>query len=70
MIVIEFYRTRRDGVKLYKTYSSEGKMIERDGDLYEEAIDPEDTDRVYTETDIDIQREEEPDEPSDGPEEE
>ena len=70
MIVIEFYRTRRDGVKLYKTYSSEGKMIERDGDLYEEAIDPEDTDRVYTETDIDIPHEEEPDEPSDGPEEE
>lgn len=51
MIVIEFYRQRRDGVNLYRTYSSEGKFIERDGVKYEEAIDPEDSNRTYTETD-------------------
>ena len=50
MIVTEFYMTRRDGVNLYRTYSDEGKYIERDGDIYEEAIDPEDSGRVYTET--------------------
>lgn len=58
MIVVEFFKERRDGVKLYRTYSSEGFMIERDGVVYEEAIDPEDTGRTYTETDILIQAEE------------
>ena len=52
MIVIEFYETRYDGVNLYRTYSSEGFKIERDGVLYDEAIDPEGTNRVYIETDI------------------
>lgn len=52
MIVTEYYSTRLDGVKLYRTYSSEGFMIERDGVQYDEAIDPENTGRVYTETDI------------------
>lgn len=52
MIVIEFYETRYDGVNLYRTYSSEGFQIERDGVLYDEAIDPEGTNRVYIETDI------------------
>ena len=49
MVVIEFYRQREDGVNLYRSYSSEGKYIERDGIPYEEAIDPEDTNRSYTE---------------------
>ena len=69
MIVIEFYRQRRDGVNLYRTYSSEGKFIERDGVKYEEAIDPEDSNRTYTETDelIPVEETEEPveEEPSD-----
>ena len=51
MIITEFYMTRRDGVNLYRTYSDEGKFIERDGAVYEEAIDPEGTNRTYTETD-------------------
>ena len=51
MIVTEFYRTREDGVRLVRTYSDAGKMIERDGVLYEEAIDPEDSGRVYVESD-------------------
>ena len=55
MIVTEFYRTREDGVRLVRTYSDTGKMIERDGVLYEEAIDPEDSGRVYTESDMDME---------------
>ncbi|MCZ9312878.1 MAG: hypothetical protein O0V67_05835 [Methanocorpusculum sp.] len=51
MIVTEFYMTRRDGVKLYRSYSDEGFYIERDGEMYEEAIDPEGVNRTYTETD-------------------
>lgn len=57
MIVTEFYKTRADGVRLVRTYSDAGKMIERDGVVYEEAIDPEDSGRVYTETEYTIDRE-------------
>lgn len=53
MIKTEFYSTRDDGVNLYRTYSTSGKMIERDGVMYSEAVDPEGTNRVYTETDVD-----------------
>lgn len=49
MIITEFYRTRNDGVDLVRTYSDKGYMIERDGILYEEAIDPVGFDRTYTE---------------------
>lgn len=52
MVITEFFRTREDGVNLYRTYSDEGFMIERDGALYEEAIDPENSGRIYTETDL------------------
>ena len=55
MIVTEFYRTREDGVRLVRTYSDAGKLIERDGVVYEEAIDPEDSGRVYTESDMDME---------------
>lgn len=54
MIVTEFYMTREDGVRLIRTFSDNGRMIERDGVLYEEAIDPEDVVRTYVETDQDI----------------
>ena len=50
MIVKEYYMTRTDGVKLYRTYSDAGLRIERDGIIYDEAIDPEDMNRVYIET--------------------
>jgi hypothetical protein len=50
MIITEFYRTRDDGTNLVRTYSDKGYMIERDGVVYEEAIDPENSNRVYTET--------------------
>ena len=50
MIITEYYMTRTDGVVLNRTYSDSGMMIERDGVFYEEAIDPADSGRVYTES--------------------
>jgi len=55
MIVTEFYKIREDGVTLNRTCSDKGMMIERDGILYEEAIDPAELNRTYTETDIPIE---------------
>ena len=55
MIVTEFYKTREDGVRLVRTYSDQGRLIERDGTLYSEAIDPEESGRVYTESDVDVE---------------
>lgn len=56
MVLTEYYRTRSDGVVLVRTYSDTGHMIERDGKMYEEAVDPADSGRVYTETDVPIDR--------------
>lgn len=50
MIVTEYFRIRDDGVVLNRTYSDLGMMIERDGVLYSEAIDPADSGRTYTES--------------------
>ena len=58
MIVTEVYRTRADGVMLLRTYSDAGYQIERNGVLYDEAIDPEHLNRVYTEADKPIEVEE------------
>ena len=41
-----------DERQLRKTWSDAGFMIERDGAMYSEAVDPVEFDRVYTETDI------------------
>lgn len=60
MIVMEFYKTRSDGVDLYRTYSDRRMMIERDGVLYGEAIDPGDRGRLYVETETPIPAPEEP----------
>lgn len=51
-IVKEFYKTRNDGVNLYKTYSNNGYMIKKIGteEIYEEAIDVEDAPYEYEET--------------------
>lgn len=53
MIVKEFYRTRNDGVNLYKSYSNAGYMIRKVGtdEIYSEAIDVEFAPYVYEETD-------------------
>ena len=51
-IVKDFYKTREDGVNLYRTYSDEGYMIHKIGteEIYEEAIDVEDASYEYEET--------------------
>lgn len=51
-IVKELYKTREDGVKLYKTYSDENHMIHKVGtdEIYEEAIDVENAPFEYEET--------------------
>lgn len=50
-IITEYYKTRADGVVLNRTYSDRGMMIERDGERYDEAVDPAGLNRQYTETD-------------------
>lgn len=54
MIRTEYFKTRKDGVKLVRTYSDADMMIRQDGTgaLYSEAVDPEEMGRTYTETDI------------------
>ena len=60
MIKREFYKTRKDGVNLYRTYSDEGFRIKQveTGNLYDEAIDVETAPYTYEETsdkvDLDI----------------
>ena len=39
-----------DGHQLRRTWSDAGFMIERDGAVYSEAVDPAEFDRAYTET--------------------
>ena len=41
-----------DNRQLRRTWSDAGFIIERDGAMYSEAVDPAEFDRVYTETDI------------------
>lgn len=59
MVITEYYKTREDGVVLNRTYSDKGMMIERDGVRYDEAIDPAELNRQYTETDEPIEKKEE-----------
>lgn len=56
MIVREFYRTRKDGVSLYRTYSDAGYLIRQTqtGAEYAEAIDVADAPYTYTETETPI----------------
>lgn len=53
MIIREFYRTRKDGVNLYRTYSDSNLIILQNetGIEYEEAIDVENAPYTYSETD-------------------
>ena len=58
MKIKEFFKTRNDGVNLYRTYSDQGFMlrqVETDV-LYSEAIDIEGSTYTYEETDILIKR--------------
>lgn len=51
MIIKEFYRTREDGVNLYRTYSNENYQIQKVGtdEIYDEAIDVEGAPYQYEE---------------------
>ena len=52
MVIKEFYRTREDGVRLYRSYSDQNLYIKKIGtdEVYTEAIDVEGAYFVYTET--------------------
>ena len=62
MLINEYYRTREDGVKLYRTFSDSDMMIRKDGtdELYAEAVDVENSGYTYTETDLPVADGEEP----------
>ena len=59
-IVKEFYKTRNDGVNLYRTYSDENYKIKQveTNEIYDEAIDVEDSNYTYVEIDelIEVER--------------
>lgn len=57
MVIKEFYRQRKDGVNLYRTYSDSGMMIVQNetGVEYSEAIDVEGAPYTYSETDKPIE---------------
>ena len=56
-IVRDFYKTRADGVNLFRTYSDEGFYIRQNptGIEYGEAIDVENAPYTYEETDKPIE---------------
>lgn len=60
MIQREFYTQRKDGVKLYRTYSDAGMMIRQNetGAEYAEAIDVENATYTYEETGMSIDADE------------
>lgn len=60
MIVREFYKTREDGVNLYRTYSDTNHYIKQmgTGNVYSEAVDVEDAAYTYIETEDVIEVEE------------
>ena len=57
MIVREYLMTRKDGVKLYKTYSDQNKYIRKVGteEEYDIAIDIENASYTYEETEKEIE---------------
>lgn len=53
MIVRVYYKTRKDGVNLYRTYSDAGRSVVReDGTVFDEAVDVEGSEHTYTEGDL------------------
>lgn len=54
MVIKEYYGTRSDGVRLYRTYSDIGVIIHKVGtdEFYDEAVDVENAPYTYEETDI------------------
>ena len=60
MIAREFYKTRKDGVNLYRTFSDNGFKIRKvcTDEIYDEAIDVENAPFTYEETDIPVEHKE------------
>lgn len=56
MIVREYFQTRSDGVRLFRTYSDAGFLIcqTQTGAEYSEAVDVEDAPYTYAETETPI----------------
>lgn len=56
MVIREFYKTRSDGVDLYRTYSAERLVLVQNetGIQYDEAIDVDGAKFTYSETDINV----------------
>ena len=56
MIVKEFYATRKDGVNLYETYSTENLYIKKIGteEIYDRVVDVENAPYEYIEIDQEI----------------
>lgn len=61
MVKKEYFRTREDGVRLFKSYSDQNLYIQKVGtdEVYSEAIDVENAPFEYVETDKPIERVEE-----------
>lgn len=59
MIKKEFYKTRKDGINLYRTFSDKNLMIKQieTGNVYSEAIDIENAIYTYIEINIFINEE-------------
>lgn len=55
--MIKTEQIRLNGVDYTHTYSDKNMMIERDGAVYSEAIDPIGSGRTYTETDTPVPKE-------------
>ena len=53
MIIREYYTTREDGVRLFRTYSDTNHYLYQveTGAIYEEAVDVESANFTYEETD-------------------
>lgn len=60
MIKKELFMERKDGIKLFRRYSLKNVLLRKKGtdELYDEAIDVENTPNEYEETDIKIEEEE------------
>lgn len=61
MIKREFYMTRKDGVNLYRIYSTDDLYIRKIGtdEIYDEVVDVENAPYEYEETDALIEEESE-----------
>lgn len=57
MIIKELYMTRKDGVRLFRTYSDKDVKVKQSetGAVYDEAVDVETSKYTYTETDIPVE---------------